>query len=372
MYATLHGAFGTWPTESDQAFTIRSASKDSRPSALNETFDFEETSIEPGRPVFTFKQGNQPNDIVFIPPFFVPPGAVQSRARSRPTLPNSQGQPQGNLHATRSSYTEPAAARPADQRNQTVLEVEEETAVGPSTSAQVAQLDGFASLDQSPPETSRIPGANIRPPSPLSTPEMDAERMELWSPEARKAFHDMVTSPGYINRYRLHMKKRERMMQYLQNPDREPMLCDGSRDHQTKYQAAHWTVMEGKLYRNPESGRVPRYRRHLDDFEAWDVLTMEHIRSGHLGRDKLRKVLEQNYIGYTLQEIMFVLKECKKCANRGVNTERKDSSNDVEMEDAADVLDANTAQESYGQTTTPPTPPKGPYGREQTSNFMWF
>jgi hypothetical protein len=164
------------------------------------------------------------------------------------------------------------------------------------------------------------------------------------------------------------MKKRERMMQYLQNPDREPLLCDGNRDHQTKYQAANWTVLDGKLYRKPESGRVARYRRHLDDFEAWDVLTMEHLRSGHLGRDKLRKVLEQNYIGYTLQEIMFVLKECKKCAGRGLDE-------DVPMTEATDMedsADAGGVQTRSDPSADAPTPAKGPYGREQTSNFMWF
>jgi hypothetical protein len=204
---------------------------------------------------------------------------------------------------------------------------------------------------------------------------MEAERAELWSTESRKAFHEMVTAPGYINRYRLHMKKRERMMQYLQNPDREPLLCDGSRDHQTKYQAAHWTVMNGKLYRKPESGRVARYRRHLDDFEAWDVLTLEHLRSGHLGRDKLRKVLEQNYIGYTLQEIMFVLKECKKCAGRGPNAERKDLNHDVDMDDAPEIGDAAEAGAAPRMSNPPDvvtSASKGPYGRSQTCNLMWF
>jgi hypothetical protein len=170
------------------------------------------------------------------------------------------------------------------------------------------------------------------------------------------------------------MKKRERMMQYLQNPDKEPLLCDGSRDHQTKYQAAHWTVLDGKLYRKPESGRVARYRRHLDYFEAWDVLTVEHVRSGHLGRDKLRKVLEQSYIGYTLQEIMFVLKECKKCAGRGLNAERKDSNGDIPMEDAVEMEDAADAgvQTRSDPSASAPAPTKGPYKRHQTSNLMWF
>lgn len=95
------------------------------------------------------------------------------------------------------------------------------------------------SLAEAQPEPRQAQDARIRSRSPGPSPEVEAERAEMWSPEARKAFHEMVTGAGCINRYRLYMKKRERIMQFLQNPDKEPLLCDGSRDHRTKYQAAH-------------------------------------------------------------------------------------------------------------------------------------
>jgi hypothetical protein len=255
------------------------------------------------------------------------------------------------------------------------VSIHEKAEVSASDPAQDPELNNSEPLRAPVVHVPQAQTENARPLSPEPSAATEAERAELWSSESRKAFHEMVTVPGYINRYRLHMKKRERMMQYLQNPDREPLLCDGSRDHQTKYQAAHWTVMNGKLYRKPESGRVARYRRHLDDFEAWDVLTLEHLRSGHLGRDKLRKVLEQNYIGYTLQEIMFVLKECKKCAGRGPNAERKDLNHDVDMDDAPEIgnaAEASAAPRMSNPSDVVASASKGPYGRSQTCNLMWF
>lgn len=79
------------------------------------------------------------------------------------------------------------------------------------------------------------------------------------------------------------------------------MTEDGSKDHQTKYQAANWLLRDGRLYRKAESkgGRSDiSLRRHLDVDEVWDVLTAEHLRSEHLGRDRLRKALEKRFIGY--------------------------------------------------------------------------
>lgn len=343
-----------------------------RPSGVNETFDFEsDNSPKSARPVFVLSADNYPNEKVFIPPFFVPPDIDPNGTASQRS--SSAGHATSYIHQRASSPH--TSSQSALQSQNMGANINEEANASVSPTTQDLRLDNTGSLEAPAAHASQTSAQSPRPPSPEPSAAMEAERAELWSTESRKAFHEMVTAPGYINRYRLHMKKRERMMQYLQNPDREPLLCDGSRDHQTKYQAAHWTVMNGKLYRKPESGRVARYRRHLDDFEAWDVLTLEHLRSGHLGRDKLRKVLEQNYIGYTLQEIMFVLKECKKCAGRGPNAERKDLNHDVEMDNAT-VMDNAVVASAAPSMSSPPTvtssTSKGPYGRRQTSNLMWF
>lgn len=366
MYSTLHGAFGTWPKESTRSFITETTDGTVRSSGVNETFNFEsENPPDPVRPVFSLNPNSNLNEKVFIPPFFVPPGVSRNGAVHTPSIEPGTG-------ATAFGMARGESTLEAYHSNSTATQA----STGSSSTVQEQQtIQERNSLDGV--QASQLQESNMdsRAASPPRSPELEEERAELWSPEARKAFHEMVTAPGYINRYRLHMKKRERMMQFLQNPDKEPMLCDGSRDHQTKYQAAHWAVLNGKLYRKPESGRVGRFRRHLDDFEAWDVLTAEHIRSGHLGRDKLRKVLEQKYIGYTLQEIMFVLKECKKCSGRGPNAERKDSEEDIQMLDALGLENIGPQRQAL-PVSAPQVPmanvSKGPYGRQQSSNFMWF
>ena len=200
-----------------------------------------------------------------------------------------------------------------------------------------------------------------RSPSPSTLGEgFDRELRSLWSDDSRKVFHDMVTADGYVNRYRMHMKKRQRLAHHLEHPDLDPVLCDGTKDHQTKYQAANWTLIDGKLFRKPEVGRVGKLRRHLDEVEAWEVLTREHLRSGHLGRDKIRKRLEQRYIGYTLQEIMLVLKECRRCGG-------------------CDKLPVNGIASQLPRQESTPTGRSfqrnagdhSSYGRGQTSNMMW-
>ena len=372
MYATLHGAFGTWP--SDRSFTIEAANDDVRPSGVNETFDFpSENPLESARPVFVLNQDSYPTGKVFIPPFFVPPGIALKGTQSQELTSADHA----TSHIQQRASNPHSSSRIISQSRDMDENIQGEASASSSVPLQNGQLEGTESLEAPVASVSQTLDQSARPPSPEPSAAMEAERAKLWSSESRKAFHDMVTAPGYINRYRLHMKKRERMMQYLQNPDREPLLCDGSRDHQTKYQAAHWTVLNGKLYRKPESGRVARYRRHLDDFEAWDVLTLEHLRSGHLGRDKLRKVLEQNYIGYTLQEIMFVLNQCRKCAGRGPNAERRGLNNDVEMDDTPEMgnaVEASTVPPPmFDQPIATSSAAKGPYPkRPQTSNFMWF
>ena len=368
MYAAFGSAFGTWPVEGTSA--ANNANSNTRSSGLNEQFSFySEENPKSTQPVFTFKSNGQSSGKIFVPPFFVPPGATEGGLHTASAASSAEA-------ISTQSHAGPAMQNDAgdniDHSNQDndVMFTNENGERSASPAPDVDFSNSMGPVEHS--SAAQQPSdENARIPSPPPSAELEAEKAELWSTKARKQFHDMVTAPGYINRYRLHMKKRERTMQFLQNLDQEPLLCDGSRDHQTKYQAAHWTIINGKLYRKPESGRVARYRRHLDGFEAWDVLTTEHVRSGHLGRDKLRKVLEQNYIGYTLQEIMFVLKECKKCAGRGSNADRTSSNDDLAMVDAPESIDTAIADHVQVSSETPDRPTaisKGPYGRQQTSN----
>lgn len=358
MFATLQAALGVWPSESTHS--TNAGTDEQRRSGVNETFNFESENASPGaspelpQPVFVLRPENFPSGKVFVPPFFVPPGGAQHQHNA-----DDMGQ---------NAVAERMSARPIPSLTDANggAEVSLPSGSGNGLWTQPEEANHQPPLERS----SRSPS----PPPPSEDLERGRERM--WSADDRTAFHDMVTASGYVNRYRLFHKKKQRMMHYLQHPDLEPMNCDGSKDHQTKYQAAHWTILNGRLYRKPESGRVGKLRRHLDEFEVWDVLTIEHLRSGHLGRDKMRKLLERRYIGYTLQEIMFVLKHCKRCAGTGKVADEESSRNDVVVEDQPmqdpDGWLPNTATSGPTPTAAERVAAKGPYYRKQTSNMMWF
>ena len=76
--------------------------------------------------------------------------------------------------------------------------------------------------------------------------------------------------------------------------------------------------------------------------EVFDILTAEHLKSGHHGRDKMLKILEAKYIGYTKDELMYVLDHCLACSSkhiRGAAARRKglkqgnESSQSMEVEE---------------------------------------
>lgn len=59
-------------------------------------------------------------------------------------------------------------------------------------------------------------------------------------------------------------------------------------------------------------------RRHVSAEKAFDVLTAEHLKASHQGRDKMLKVLEGRYIGYTKAELMLVLDRCSVCSQKHI------------------------------------------------------
>lgn len=73
---------------------------------------------------------------------------------------------------------------------------------------------------------------------------------------------------------------------------------------------------ERHLYR--KESRLQQPRRHVAAGEVFDVLTAEHLQSGHQGRDKMLKILEAKYIGYTKDELMFVLDRCSVCSEKHI------------------------------------------------------
>ncbi|KAK5168134.1 uncharacterized protein LTR77_006702 [Saxophila tyrrhenica] len=347
----LQAAFGTWPSESSHSR-----------GGLNEGFSFgvDDTTTDThplcAASVFKLSSKALPAEGTIIPPFFVPPGD------STAAHPN-EATPAGRRQAQQApSRREDGALDTGLCAPDTLSAVK---VTNPPVDASMNSVRGNSDDRMNIDDSSRSPS-----PEPLSE-SSEQERQSLWSKDSRAAFHEMVTAEGYVARYRMHMKKKQRMIHQLEHPDLEITLCDGSKDHQTKYQSANWTLMNGLLYRKPESGRVGKLRRHLDELEAWDVLTREHLRSGHLGRDKLRKRLEQRYIGYTLQEIMFVLKECRRC---GGHEKRSPLANEASNESVAASPSAQPAL-SYGNDVqsldATSTPLEEPFKRGQLSNFMW-
>ena len=306
-----------------------------------------------------------------MPPYFVPPTNARRSIPETSTVARIEPH---HFDAKLESRLREADTRPIESVSDTFSRpLEDSSGSLDDLAAATALLSNRQAVSQESVQRDRMP----RSPSPQSPQdrELDHERRRNWSDSARGAFHVMITAPGYINRYRLNPKKRQLMLHYLRNPDVVPMNPDGTKDHQSRYQAAHWTLSDGSLYRKPDSGRVGKLRRHLNESEVWDVLTTKHLCSGaHLGRDKLRKRLEGRFIGYTLQEIMFVLRECQRCGGRKGATdkaERADDGTPITLPRFRE--DHCLADETSSGTSTAGTEhsvPRRPFERRQVSNFM--
>lgn len=351
MFSALQSAFGTWPNEKS-FHPGNNAQSSGSDFGVNETFAIggehgneaddglnrsDEHQMISRRLPYELRPNMTTQGRPVIPPFFVPPGAASTGVLQEHWRTAEHRKPH---HPSSPSVNEDLAVKHAS---------------GPPLSAR-SLAHGAVADDEDMSEDSS--GHSASP--PLLDDGFEQERQKLWSNDDRKAFHEMVTAEGYVNRYRMHMKKYQRMVHCLEHPDLDPTLCDGTKDHQTKYQAANWTLIDGRLYRKPEAGRVGSLRRHLDETETWDVLTREHLTSGHLGRDKLRKRLEQKYIGYTLQEIMFVLKECKRC-NGGIKSHDASISTTMDQDQSQPAKSASEAKQDWSR----------PLFRQQTSNMMF-
>ena len=280
MYETLHAALDAWP--SDPLHRPNGVSTLRQPSQLYERITFgEEDELRSPSSVFKVTPGSYPTEKVFIPPFFVPPALIS--------------QADGNVAERLQHALQQSAAPSEPQQEQTPGDLAHASSSAGQALRQLAQrpvsadaLNSVATVRAS------------RSPSPQRCSHaLLSERDIVFSDTARQAFQAMINAPGYVNRYRLSPLKHQRILDYLSNPEVDPTNGDGSKDHQTRYQAAHWTLIEGKLYRKAESKKdeIGSLRRHVDADEAWDVLTSQHLKSGHLGRDRLRKRLEREFIG---------------------------------------------------------------------------
>lgn len=149
------------------------------------------------------------------------------------------------------------------------------------------------------------------------------ERAQTWTMTSRFGFNAMLASSDYKNKLRLKPEKRDRIIHFLTEPDAKSRERDRA-DAQAKHQAQNWLYQDGVLYR--KESRLQHPRRHVGANEVFDILTAEHLKSGHHGRDKMLKILESKYIGYTKDEVMYVLDHCLACSSkqiRGAAARRK-------------------------------------------------
>ncbi|KAK5173366.1 uncharacterized protein LTR77_002047 [Saxophila tyrrhenica] len=141
----------------------------------------------------------------------------------------------------------------------------------------------------------------------LQDHDLAAERAQTWTGIARFGFNAMLASPMYRNKLRLKPAKMERIVYFLTTPDAKSQERHRA-DAQVKHQAQQWGMHNGLLYRKAD--RAHQIRRHVGADEAFDVITAEHLLANHPGRDKMLKLLEVRYIGYTKEELMYVLDHC--------------------------------------------------------------
>lgn len=153
--------------------------------------------------------------------------------------------------------------------------------------------------------------------------DIAVERAQTWTMTSRFGFNAMLASADYKNKLRLKSDKMERIVHFLTVPGARSRERDRA-DAQAKHQAQNWIYQDGILYQ--KESRLQHPRRHVGTDEVFDILTAEHLKSGHQGRDKMLKILEKKYIGYTKDEIMYILDHCLACSSkpiRGAAARRK-------------------------------------------------
>lgn len=162
--------------------------------------------------------------------------------------------------------------------------------------------------------------------APASRESADDDDVDIhlhpWTTAARHDFHTRFSfsNPTYKNKLRLTPQAESRVRHYVLNPNLQASTLtphSSLPDHteaRFKARSKHWTLRPytpgGTLYRS--DGQT--LRRHISSDEVWALLTSEHVRLGHRGRDRMLNHLKERYIGYTLDELMFVLQHCRVCS----------------------------------------------------------
>jgi hypothetical protein len=115
MFSTLQAAFGTWPSE--RAYDEATGSGQSQAFGVKEGFSFGDDEKISALSAFKLSPKHTPEQDVFIPPFFIPPGqpaaklsyleaqALDEPARLRPLRPRNMSRDHGGISAGESSLS---------------------------------------------------------------------------------------------------------------------------------------------------------------------------------------------------------------------------------------------------------------------------
>jgi hypothetical protein len=128
--------------------------------------------------------------------------------------------------------------------------------------------------------------------------------------DVHTAFEEYINSNTYHNREQLPYEKWHQMHVLLDDPtikpeDRETINLK----HRTQL---NFELIHNKLYRQKDKRHLnPRYV--VPKSEVFDVITQEHLKLLHAGRNKVWPAIEQQYYGIKREDVEFILKRCKNC-----------------------------------------------------------
>lgn len=167
--------------------------------------------------------------------------------------------------------------------------------------------------------TTTTPSTQPQPSQQQAPTLSDADLEDIithpWTQASKLEFHKKFNpaNPSYKNKLRLPASAEARVRHFLLQPH-APLDPNSPADARLKARAKSYTLHpfspQGFLYRN-DTGTL--LRRHVGEHEVWGLLTNEHVRSGHKGRDRMLSLIKERFVGYTLEELMFVLGSCRVC-----------------------------------------------------------
>ena len=207
--------------------------------------------------------------------------------------------------------------------------------ISSSSSSSVANGDSHVSSSRhndttSPSDADTTPIASG---PPISEADLEEIITNPWNGQSRTEFHrkfNPALNSTYKNKLRLAPDAEARVRHFLLHPQ-SPLDPNSPSDARLKARSKSYTLFpyapHGHLYRTETTAAgsgsgvpgVTTLRRHVGEREVWDLLTSEHMKSGHKGRDRMLALIKERFVGYTLEELMFVLGSCRVCARaRGV------------------------------------------------------